>query len=62
MSGTTIIVADDEPLVLNFAGGTLEKADFQVVKAKDGFEALAICEWARARSPSLDRTSMCFNV
>lgn len=37
-----ILVVDDEPQILELAGGMLELDDYRVILAKDGFEALRI--------------------
>jgi len=38
----TILVADDEPLVLNLAGTILRRNGYRVLAAKDGTDALAL--------------------
>lgn len=39
----TILVVDDEPIVLNFVRIALQRADFHVLTAESGAQALAIC-------------------
>jgi len=41
---STILVADDEPLVLGVVATALELAGFHVLKAKDGAEVLKVCQ------------------
>jgi CheY-like chemotaxis protein len=40
--GPLVLVADDEPLVLEVAVAFLERAGFRVLTARDGVEALAL--------------------
>ena len=39
----TVLIVDDEPIVLNFACRVLERAGYDVVAAHDGQEALEVC-------------------
>src|SRR3979409_1793424 len=45
----TILIADDEPLVLKIASAVLEAAGFNVLVAKDGQEELTICRQHEGR-------------
>ncbi|MAG69411.1 MAG: response regulator [Vicinamibacterales bacterium] len=47
----TILIVDDEPPVLNLLGRILASADYRVLKATDGAEALAI---SRAHADPID--------
>src|SRR5437667_5041307 len=51
MSGseTTILIADDEPIVLNLAATALESAGYRVLKARNGREALEACQRHQGR-------------
>lgn len=42
-----ILVADDEPLIRNFAARVLRDAGFEVLEAADGVEALEVFEQVR---------------
>lgn len=41
---TTILVVDDEPMVLGFLTGTLSRYGYRVVQAESGAQALRICK------------------
>jgi len=45
----TILVADDEPLMLELVSMILERAGYQVVRASNGLEALLLYESYAAR-------------
>jgi len=50
----TILVVDDEPLVLNFCALALTTSGFNVLTAERGSIALEICRKARAENNSID--------
>jgi DNA-binding response OmpR family regulator len=41
---TTILVVDDEPMVLGFLTGTLSRYGYRVVQAESGAQALRVCK------------------
>src|SRR2546427_71155 len=51
MSGmeTTILIADDEPIVLSLAATALESAGYRILKARNGREALEACQRHQGR-------------
>ena len=63
---TTILVADDEPPILELIRFTLEDDRLRVVEARDGLEALRIAQAVRpelcfldVQMPDLDGLSVC---
>ena len=47
---STILVVDDEPMVLGVVATALELAGYTVLKARDGAEALRVCQADNAGS------------
>jgi DNA-binding NtrC family response regulator len=47
----TVLVADDEPLIRSLVKNALERQGYRVLEARDGQEALGICE---RLGPSID--------
>ncbi|MEK7446007.1 MAG: response regulator [candidate division NC10 bacterium] len=63
---TTILVADDEPPILELIRFTLEDDQVRVVEARDGLEALRLAQAVRpelcfldVRMPELDGLAVC---
>src|SRR5947208_13247974 len=50
-SAHTILVVDDEPVVLSFLTGTLSRYGYRVVQAESGAQALRVC---RDRGHNID--------
>ena len=42
LEGRTVLVADDDPDILNMVSGVLEVSGYTVLRAKDGYEAKAV--------------------
>jgi signal transduction histidine kinase len=66
MSGTSVLVVDDDQVTRSLMRATLEAADFTVIEAADGEEACRVCETARPRllivdvmMPGMDGFELC---
>jgi hypothetical protein len=49
LSGRTVLVVDDEPVILEVTRRILERAGYAVITALSGLEALQLCQTARPR-------------